>query len=318
MRTPKVSILIPVYNQENFIACCIESALAQTFPDIEVVVVDNASTDRTWDICQQFAAKDKRVRIFRNDSNIGPVRNWLACVAKARGEYVKILWSDDLIHPEFMSKTMPYLDYQDVGFVYSSADVFSVDKENVCAHSFLQFETGSHDKKKYIESALLNQDVPYSPGCAIFRTADVRNNLLLNVPNRVRSDFSMHAIGNDLLLFLLTAQKYQKFAVVQESLAYFRMHEGSITTSASSGKISLHYDLAKGYFAEKYMTDKELLKKLNAEFFLHLLRFRANAFGINKLNDFYPIMNATEISWRRVLNFRRITKFILRRFGLSA
>jgi len=73
---PKVSILIPVFNRKDYIAECIQSALDQTFTDFEVVVVDNASEDGTWEICQQFAANDQRVRIFQNDTNIGPVRNW--------------------------------------------------------------------------------------------------------------------------------------------------------------------------------------------------------------------------------------------------
>ena len=119
-----VSILIPVYNREEFIGECIESALVQTFASIEIVVVDNASTDKTWEICQQFAAKDHRVRVFQNDINIGPVRNWLACVMQARGEYTKILWSDDLIHPDFLEKMLPYLEDPCVGFVYSSAYIF--------------------------------------------------------------------------------------------------------------------------------------------------------------------------------------------------
>ena len=78
--SPRVSILIPVYNREALIGECIQSALFQTFTDFEVIIVDNASTDNTWGICQRFAEQDKRVRVFRNEKNIGPVRNWRRCV----------------------------------------------------------------------------------------------------------------------------------------------------------------------------------------------------------------------------------------------
>ena len=98
--SPKVSILIPVYNREAFIAACVQSALEQTFTDFEIIIVDNASTDTTWKICQQIAEQDKRIRIFRNERNIGPVRNWRRCIEEARGVYGKILWSDDLISEE--------------------------------------------------------------------------------------------------------------------------------------------------------------------------------------------------------------------------
>lgn len=288
MNIPNVSILIPVFNRKDYIAECIQSALDQTFTDFEIVVVDNASDDGTWEICQELAAKDQRVRIFRNDANIGPVRNWLACVALARGGISKILWSDDLIHPDFLSKLLPYLDNPAIGFVYSSADVFEKSAEDARARLYTTIETGIYDSSRYIEGALLGNDFPYSPGCAVFRTADVKQNLLLHVPNRVSSDFSMHAIGNDLLLFLLTAQLYPKFAIVNEPLAYFRAHKGSITTSAPDGKIPLHYDLAKGFFAVHYSRNEGFSKKLNVEFLLHLLRYNSKSYGITTLTDFYP------------------------------
>lgn len=285
---PKISILIPVFNRKDYLAECIQSALDQTYTDFEVVVVDNASDDGTWEICQELAARDQRVRIFRNDANIGPVRNWLACVAQARGEYTKILWSDDLIHPEFLSKLLPYLEVPDVGFVYSSTDIFESNRFASIAKYFRNAETGIYDSSYYINGALLGGDFPGSPGCAIFRTADVRKNLLLQVPNSVNTDFSMHAIGNDLLLFLLTARTYPKFAIVNESLAYFRAHPDSITTSAPNGKIPLHYDLVKGFFVESYLKDERFNKKLNVELLFHLIRYKRNSFGIARLKDFYP------------------------------
>jgi len=285
---PKVSILIPVYNRKDYIAECIQSALDQTFKDFEVVVVDNASDDGTWEVCQQFSAKDHRVRIYQNDANIGPVRNWLACVAQARGEYTKILWSDDLIHPAFLEELLPYLEDRKVGFVYSSTDVIESNRLEVIAKYFRNIKTGIYSSQYYVQGALLGGDFPGSPGCAIFRTSDVKKNLLLHVPNRVNSDFSMHAIGNDLLLFLLTASTYPTFAFVNEPLAYFRAHAASISTSAPKGKIPLHYDLAKGFFAEHHVKSVRLKTRLNAEFFLHLIMYKRESFGIKALADFYP------------------------------
>ncbi|MDD5059025.1 MAG: glycosyltransferase family 2 protein [Sideroxydans sp.] len=291
-----VSILIPTYNRQEFIAECIESALMQVYANIEVIVVDNASTDKTWEICQQFAIKDARVRAFRNDRNIGPVSNWLACLAQAHGEYIKILWSDDLIHPEYLTKTLPYLRDPKIGFVYSSVELFERAAEDKSQRLYSTIETSVVDSRKYIEGVLLgNKNYPYSPGCALFRTSDVKKNLMLHVPNRVASDFCFHAIGNDLLLFLLTAQHYPKFAVVNEPLSFFRAHQGSISTSAPLGKIPLHYDLAKGYFAENYVVDATLLKKLNTINLTHLLRFKARKYGITTLDDFYPTRKNNKI-----------------------
>lgn len=305
MNGPQVSILIPVFNRENYIAECIQSALNQTFSDFEIVIVDNASEDGTWEICQKYAASDSRIRLFRNAKNLGPVRNWLACVEQATGLYVKILWSDDLIHPEFIEKLLPYLDDDDVAFAYSSARLFSDEKINFNESTIFGIgrsgmSTGIYDSSIYISGALLDGGLneglfPVSPGCALFRAQDVRENLLLHVPNRVGSDFSMHAIGNDLLLFLLTAQAYKKFAFYNQDLSCFRVHSNSITVSSLSGKIPLHYDLAKGFFSEGYITDNAISKKLNSVFLVHFIRYRTHDFGIKALHDFYPTISSFDI-----------------------
>ena len=75
-RNPRVSIGLPVYNGENFLEEAVESLLAQTFEDFELIISDNASTDRTKAICQAYAAQDDRVRYFRNHENIGASGNF--------------------------------------------------------------------------------------------------------------------------------------------------------------------------------------------------------------------------------------------------
>jgi glycosyltransferase involved in cell wall biosynthesis len=329
VKTPQVSILIPVFNRKDYIAECIQSALDQTFSDFEIVIVDNASNDGTWEICRDYAATDSRLRIFRNEKNLGPVRNWLACVEKATGRHTKILWSDDLIHPKFLEKTLPYLDDPTVAFVYSSARLFSDEKINFSEETTrstadaVLMETGVYDSNTYITGALLagglenNGFFPVSPGCAVFRTQDVRKNLLLQVPNRVNSDFSMHAIGNDLLLLLLTAYQYEKFGFVNEVLSYFRAHPNSITVAATDGKIPLHYGLAKGFFAEQYVTDHRLLRKLNSLLLISLIRHKAAKFGIRSLRDFYPTASSVAIDpvyFLRVVT-HRISQMVSRYFG---
>ena len=114
-QSPLVSLLIPVYNRETLIGPCIESALAQTVDDLEIIVSDNASTDATWETCQKYAARDSRVRIFRNCENIGPVHNWARCLAHARGRLGKFLFSDDQIYPHYLERTLSYMNDPRIG-----------------------------------------------------------------------------------------------------------------------------------------------------------------------------------------------------------
>jgi len=286
-----VSILIPAYNRADVIEQTVRSALAQREADIEVVVVDNASTDGTWDILRRLAAEDARVRVFRNDENIGPVRNWLACVARARGSYAKILWSDDLISPDFLARCLPRLRDPRVGFVYTAALMFSGAAPQEGCEVQYQLE-GVRDvelpSRRFIEGVFSDGPFPFSPGCALFRSADLARNLWRDIPNRHGSDFSMHAIGNDLLLFLLTAQQYPAVVCVGEPLSQFREHAGSISVTAGHGRLIYHYDLAKAFFAAKVLKDRRLERLLNAHIFMHLRRFGPAPYGMTSVADFSP------------------------------
>lgn len=95
----KVSILIPTFNSERFLDAALQSALMQTHEDLEIVVVDNASSDATESVVRQAQLKDPRIDLVRNCRNIGPVSNFRRCFERATGEYVKYLMSDDILHP---------------------------------------------------------------------------------------------------------------------------------------------------------------------------------------------------------------------------
>ena len=97
MPTPLVSICVPTYNYRRFLADALESALAQTVRDIEVIVVDNCSDDGTMELLDEFARRDARLVPHRNADNIGMVANFNRCIAQARGEYVKLLCADDVL-----------------------------------------------------------------------------------------------------------------------------------------------------------------------------------------------------------------------------
>ncbi|ELP5730584.1 glycosyltransferase family 2 protein [Vibrio vulnificus] len=289
-KQPLVSILIPVYNRGNLIRETLMSALAQSYQNIEVIVVDNCSTDNTWEVVKEISRIDDRVKCFQNDINLGPVKNWKACIDRASGEFGKILWSDDLIADSYIEKTLTYFETSDVGFVYTKTEIFFEDSDISEKHAVLP-KTGVYSTEEFIIGSILGTHYPVSPGCAIFRLKDLKDNLLLNIPNRVNSDFSMHAIGNDLLIFLLTANRYSKFAYVDSVLSRFRAHKGSISVSSSDGKLPLHYALAKAFFIESNRPD--LLKKYNVELMILLMRYKNSAkYGLNNVADFYLESNS--------------------------
>jgi len=285
---PKVSILIPVYNRKKIILQTLNSAVNQTYKNIEIIVVDNKSTDNTFEVVKEFAKYHPNVRVYQNEENIGPVRNWRKCLDYATGEYVKILWSDDLIAPTFIEKTLQFLvDQGDVGFVFTGTEIFN-DDTGMRIKAYFIGNTGIYDTRKFIEGSLLGGSfpVPVSPGNAIFRKKDVDKNLIIDIPNKIGSDFKMHAIGNDVLIYLLTAKTYPKFAFINETLSFFRAHKGSISISTNKTKIATLYNIAKAYFVENYLTDDKLRKKFNAKLAGFHLK-RKNNISIKKPQDFY-------------------------------
>lgn len=113
---PKISVCLPVYNGEDYVAQLIESVLAQSFRQFEFLISDNCSTDRTGEICRAYAARDPRIVYWRNERNIGANPNSDLLVHRARGEYWVLFGHDDVVAPTFLEKCLRELE-SDPGLV---------------------------------------------------------------------------------------------------------------------------------------------------------------------------------------------------------
>lgn len=115
--TPKITVFIPVYNRERYVAEAIDSVLAQTFPDFELLVVDDGSTDATRTVVAAY--DDPRVRLVCNERNLGIPATRNRGLAEARGEYIALLDSDDWCYPQRLGRQAAFLDanpdYAEIG-----------------------------------------------------------------------------------------------------------------------------------------------------------------------------------------------------------
>lgn len=273
MSSPEVSILIPVYNREKIISETIECAINQTYKNIEIILCDNASTDGTWGILEKYVQKDSRVRIFRNEENVGPVLNWKKCLNYATGKYGKILWSDDLIAETFIEHTLPLFD-DDTAFVMTGTHVFDPEINYVGCESSFQ-KKKEYSNHEYLFDVLIKKKnkFPLSPGCAIFRLQDLREALIVNIPNSDDLDFGQYGAGNDLLMFLIPATKYKVIKTVNNIESFYRTHVGSIT---NSNDLRIYYEWARFYFVKQYMP--HLTKKYKLKLYVMKSKFpRYNA-----------------------------------------
>lgn len=120
MNQPKVSIGVPVYNAEKYLAGCLESLCRQTVTDLEIIISDNHSHDQTEAICRDFAARDSRIRYIRQPKNRGSAWNFNEVFRQSRGTYFKWQSYDDLSAPTFLERCCDVLDREsDVAWCHS-------------------------------------------------------------------------------------------------------------------------------------------------------------------------------------------------------
>ncbi len=105
-----VSIGLPVFNGERYIKYALDSILAQTYTDFEVIISDNASTDRTREICRHYQALDRRIKYFRNKKNLGAAKNFNRVFHLSSGEYFKWAAHDDMMAPDFLANCVAVLN----------------------------------------------------------------------------------------------------------------------------------------------------------------------------------------------------------------
>ena len=143
----------------------------------------------------------------------------------------KILFSDDLMYPGYLSACLPFIESEQVGMVFSAVDLGT---QSAGARPWYVWTRGPGviASDEFVHDSLFSGNVPYSPGAFLFRIVDIRRFLLVNPPYRVGERYASQGMGPDLGLCLLTARAYRYVAHVPAPLVLFRMHPGSFTELA--------------------------------------------------------------------------------------
>jgi glycosyltransferase involved in cell wall biosynthesis len=125
MTSPLVSVLMTVFNRERYLGAAVDSVLAQTMQDFELIIVDDVSSDGSAEMARQYAGRESRVRFFRNERNLGDYPNRMRAAEQATGRYLKYVDSDDLIYPhslEIMVRAMQAHPDAALGLCHSKPD----------------------------------------------------------------------------------------------------------------------------------------------------------------------------------------------------
>lgn len=210
---PRVTIGVAVFNGEAFVAETLESLLNQTFTDFEIVISDNASTDRTEEICQMYAARDPRIHYYRSDVNRGAAWNHNRVFELARGEYFKWNSADDLCASEFLARCVASLD-DDPAAVMACSNVSVID-----------------DYGDFVKPGFIPAEVASRSALDRFRRTIQTDHWCFNVYGLIRSamlrqtDRIGHFLGSDRVL-LSHLCLFGRCVLISDTLLFNRDHPG--------------------------------------------------------------------------------------------
>ena len=167
---PMVSICIPAYNSEAYILETVKAALDQTWKNLEVLVVDDCSSDRTVEVLEKI--DDPRFRLVENEVNLGMTGNWNRCVQLCRGEYIKLIPADDVVYPECVEKSVKALiKYPQVSLVITDTDLIDPSGKKIGAYAHWPV-AGAFDGAKIAKASVMLNNFYGNPVCAMFRKTD--------------------------------------------------------------------------------------------------------------------------------------------------
>jgi glycosyltransferase involved in cell wall biosynthesis len=226
----QVSVCIPCYNGAAYLRECLDAVLSQSFSNYEVIIVDDQSSDNTWEILNQYASQYNHISLFKNKHNLGLVGNWNRCIELASGEWIKFVFQDDLIAPECLERMLNAAK-PDSSLIF-------------CRRDFI-FEEGTTQSTRdtYLEAnALVERLFPDScPVTARQFSELVLNNMernLIGEPTVVMlhkrvfqefGNFNPHLIVSCDTEYWIRVGIHTGVIPVAENLASFRVHGASVS-----------------------------------------------------------------------------------------
>jgi len=273
-RTPRVSIGLPVYNGERYLSTALESLLRQDFEDFELIICDNASNDRTEDICRTFADRDSRIRYYRSEMNIGAGPNYGRTFDLARGDFFKWMAHDDVCCPGFLGRCVATMEVAppSVVLVYPLCELIDAEGR-VIGPAPDRLDTRA--SRPYRRLGHVLREVGYAyPLWGLIRSASLRKTRLMG-----------HVLADHVLLAELAVQG--EFWEIQEVHSQLRMHAGNAwaISSKEQGDIAYRDNARANRVSRRAMmiwhnpslATRKLLLPFREEVYLQYLRGVAHA-----------------------------------------
>ncbi len=256
MVAPLVSIVIPAYNRPDTLKIAIDSGLAQTYPNIEIIICDDSSNDRVQEMLSTYLDLYSNIKYYKNEKNLF-LENWHKCFDLATGEYINYLMDDDLFHREKISKMMYFFnEFDNITLVTSYRQTINESGEflsPIHATSKLYEETRILDGKMLGDIALTRcLNVIGEPTTVLFKKES------LTEPFGVYKG-KQYSLINDLAAWLSLLSK-GKAVYIPEALSYFRLHPNQNNNKMGANTFSQWLDIMIASREDGFLDTNELYK----------------------------------------------------------
>ena len=243
-----LSVIVPVYNTENYLNRCIDSIVEQTYNDIELILIDDGSTDKSGKICDLYLKKDKRIKVIHT-KNQGQSMARNIGLDVARGKYITFVDSDDWIEKKLYKKSIELLEKENADIVDYECKLTK--KYETSAFNVDNYKILKEEKilEKYLEKGVKSKNAPFSPCRKIY---------LSRLFNDVR--FPNGKINEDIATIYKVLTK-SKIMIAVNSIGYYYYQSGNSTTVG--GLKQRDFDLLDACNELSLLTLKEKNKKIN-------------------------------------------------------
>jgi glycosyltransferase involved in cell wall biosynthesis len=231
MKPPKASVCVPIYNGERYLKECLESIQAQTLDDFEVVIVDDDSSDGSFEIASEFSRLDSRFQAYRNSKRLGLVGNWNRSLGLSRGTWIKLLFQDDTIEPDFLKRLVESCEQEKRPFGFCYRYILFDDSVDATTRSYFA-EHQAMIEEIYAAQKHVSAET-FTNMCVEKLCWNLVGEPTVTLFHRsIIQDFGLF---NPALIQLCDVEYWVRIgtnigvAIVPEKLASFRVHGGSTT-----------------------------------------------------------------------------------------
>lgn len=253
MENSLISIILPTYNVEKYIAKALQSCVNQSFKNIEIIVVDDCGNDKSILIAKEYAKKDNRIKIIHNKENLQLLRARYEGVNVANAPYIMFLDPDDYLELDACEKAYDFITrYKDIDILFFNAIIHNDDA--ICYRKF-HFNSGFYHRDEFIQNIILKKNLYWTIWAKL-----IKKDLYLQAYTtlNIEKDVKLN-MAEDVLLYYPMLNKAEKIGYLNEDLYHYMINNNSICNIKD--KLVIEKNIKDQYLVLDYLKQNYIFNK---------------------------------------------------------